>query len=98
MGQVYVRASRRAKAHTRKKKGAPTARLTGSIVRFTPGNKTHLPSAIRAMRAANKFIGRGHGTFGQRRHLVAAAKLDRANISKALKIKKARGFRTSAYK
>lgn len=84
MGQVYVRASRRAKAYTRRQQQAITA--------FTPANRKPT-SVLRALKSANKFISRRFSSVFRER-----AKIDRDHIRKALEIKLVRGGRKSAYR
>lgn len=91
MGQVFVKASRRAKAYTRRQGVA--------MLRFTSMNRANRPlSALRTLKAASKFIARGHGIGGVSRALRDAAKMDRVHIQAVVSAKRMRGFRKSAYR
>lgn len=68
-------------------------RTPRAVKNFTPMNFTGLPSALRAKKAADRFINRT-----MVRGLRENAKADRAIIERLIEKKKKRGARKSAYK
>jgi len=92
MGQVYVKASRRARAYTRRQRIA--------IGRFTPANKKKM-SALRSLKSANKFLsGSMHSQKdgGLQRALHMGARVDRQIIREVIAMKRQVGGRKSVYK
>jgi hypothetical protein len=90
VGQVFVKASSRAKAYTRRQRTA--------ILGSTPMNRAKRPlSALRALKSANRFISKGHGNQSFSRQLIEAARIDRTHIRNVVLKKHSKGRRRSVY-